>query len=283
MVMINKLDHLIVSVKDISEAEENFTKLFGMNPVWRGEHSELGTVNCIFNFNNTYFELLAAKGKGLGANLVKQSIEAKGEGLTGIVLGTNNIEASKEQLSKKGYNFGDVSSGEGIDFDNNEERRWKNLFLPNDLTRGMFSFLIEHSHGQLPMPEFFPDSSIHKLDHVVVNTNDPDGFIEIYRDAYGIRLALDQTVEKWGGRMLFFRLNKTTIEVIAKEDNNSVEDSLWGMAWDVNNLEAAHKRLSNEGFEITPVKEGRKPDTLVATVKSNTYNIPTLLIQHLSS
>ena len=55
------------------------------------------------------------------------------------------------------------------------------------------------------------------------------------------------------------------------------------MAWDVNNLEAAHKRLSNEGFEITPVKEGRKPDTLVATVKSNTYNIPTLLIQHLSS
>jgi len=281
--MINKLDHLIVSVKDISVAEQNFTKLFGMSPVWRGEHPELGTVNCIFNFNNTYFELLAAKGEGLGASLVKQSIEEKGEGLSGIVLGTNDIETCKEHLSKKGYHFGQVASGEGIDFDNQEARKWKNLFLPDELTRGMFSFLIQHSHGQLPMPETFPDSSIHKLDHVVINTNDPDGFIEIYRDTYGIRLALDQTVEKWGGRMLFFRLNKTTIEVIAKKDNNSVEDSLWGMAWDVNNLEAAHKRLSNEGFEITPIKEGRKPDTLVATVKSNTYNIPTLLIQHLSS
>ena len=31
--MINKIDHLIVSVKNISEAENNYSKLFGMNPV----------------------------------------------------------------------------------------------------------------------------------------------------------------------------------------------------------------------------------------------------------
>ena len=54
------------------------------------------------------------------------------------------------------------------------------------------------------------------------------------------------------------------------------------MAWDVENLEATHKRLDEEGFELTEVKEGRKPNTLVATVKSKTHNIPTLLIQHLA-
>ena len=63
--MINKIDHLIVSVKNISEAENNYSKLFGMNPVWRGKHTELGTINSIFNFNNLYFELLAANGEGL--------------------------------------------------------------------------------------------------------------------------------------------------------------------------------------------------------------------------
>ena len=94
---------------------------------------------------------------------------------------------------------------------------------------------------------------------------------------------MDQTVEKWGGRMLFFRLNKTTIEVIAKKDENKIEDKLWGLAWDVEDIKKTHSRLCNEGFEITPVKEGRKPNTLVATVKSDVYNIPTLLIQHLSS
>ena len=281
--MINKLDHLIVSVKNIAEAEKNYSKLFGMNPVWRGEHKELGTINSIFNFNNTYFELLAANGEGLGAQLVTKTIEENGEGLTGIVLGTEDLENSKNQLLKKGFDFGSVAQGEGLDFDSGKIRRWKNLFLPDKLTRGLFTFLIEHTEGELPEPESLPTSSVHKLDHVVINTNDPDGFIDVYQNIYGLRLALDQTVEKWGGRMLFFRLNHTTIEVIGKNDDNETQDKLWGLAWDVKDLEAAHKRLEKEGFEITPLKEGRKPNTLVTTVKSNTHNIPTLLIEHLAS
>ena len=281
--MINKLDHLIVSVKNIAEAEKNYSKLFGTNPVWRGEHKELGTINSIFNFNNTYFELLAANGEGLGAQLVTKTIEENGEGLTGIVLGTEDLENSKNQLLKKGFDFGSVSQGEGLDFDSGKIRRWKNLFLPDKLTRGLFTFLIEHTEGELPEPESLPTSSVHKLDHVVINTNDPDGFIDVYQNIYDLRLALDQTVEKWGGRMLFFRLNHTTIEVIGKNDDNETQDKLWGLAWDVKDLEATHKRLEKEGFEITPLKEGRKPNTLVTTVKSNTHNIPTLLIEHLAS
>lgn len=280
--MINRLDHLIVSVNDISAAEENFTKFFGIEPVWRGEHSELGTVNAIYNFSNTYFEILAAKGEGIGAELVKQSIQEKGEGLTGLVLGSDNLKDCENQISKKHFKSPPISIGEGMDSDRGEIRRWKNLFLPNELTRGLFAFLIEHTDGHLPLPDEFSDSSVNKLDHVVINTNDPDGFIEVYQDIYGIRLALDQTVEKWGGRMLFFRLNKTTIEVIAKKDENKIEDKLWGLAWDVEDIKKTHSRLCNEGFKITPVKEGRKPNTLVATVKSDVYNIPTLLIQHLS-
>ena len=281
--MINKLDHLIVSVKNIAEAEKNYSKLFGTNPVWRGEHKELGTINSIFNFNNTYFELLAANGEGLGAQLVTKTIEENGEGLTGIVLGTEDLENSKNQLLKKGFDFGSVAQGEGLDFDSGKIRRWKNLFLPDKLTRGLFTFLIEHTEGELPEPENIPTSSVHKLDHVVINTNDPDGFIDVYQNIYDLRLALDQTVEKWGGRMLFFRLNHTTIEVIGKNDDNETQDKLWGLAWDVKDLEATHERLEKEGFDITPLKEGRKPNTLVATVKSNTHNIPTLLIEHLAS
>jgi len=281
--MINKLDHLIVCVNDIIEAEEKFTKLFGISPVWRGEHAELGTINCIFNFSNTYLELLAAKGEGFGADLVRNTIDEQGEGLSGLVLGVEDINSAKVQIEEKGFDLGNISHGKGKDFDNNEVREWNNLFLPEKITRGLFSFLIEHTEGHLPNLNKFPDSSISKLDHVVINTNDPDGFIEIYEGIYGLRLALDQTVEKWGGRMLFFRVNKTTIEVIAKADENDPVDKLWGIAWEVENLEKTHQRISEEGFKITDIKEGRKPNTLVATVKSDTYNIPTLLIQHLPS
>ncbi len=281
--MIKRLDHLIIAVKDIEEAERNYTKLFGNEPVWRGEHKELGTINSLYNFSNIYLELLATNGKGIGADLVERTLSENGEGLAGLVLGTDDISQIKEHITASGYNSTHMSEGEGGDFESGKIRNWKNLFLPQELTRGMFSFIIQHTEGRLSSPQSVPDSAINKLDHVVINTNDADGFIRTYKEVYGIRLALDQTVEKWGGRMLFFRLNKTTIEVIAKEDGLSPKDKLWGLAWDVKDIKQTYDRLRKEGFDMTPVIEGRKPNTLVSTVKSNTHNIPTLLIQHIPS
>ena len=65
--MIKTLDHIIIAVSNLDKAEESYTKIFGSPSVWKGEHKEYGTINCLFNFQNTYFELLAAKGEGLGA------------------------------------------------------------------------------------------------------------------------------------------------------------------------------------------------------------------------
>ena len=277
--MIKTLDHLIVAVSDINEAEKNYSKVFGIDPAWRGEHTEYGTENSLFNFNNTYFELLAAKGEGLGAALVNHALQETGEGLIGIVFGTDNLKETHKKLSKKGF-LGDISFGEGLNLKNNKIRKWKNLFLPPELTRGIFSFLIEHTEGNLPIANKFEPSMVNNLDHVVITTNDADGFIEVYRDVFNIRLALDKFVDEWKSRMLFFRLNKTTIEVVEKVDDKEPKDSLWGLSWEVDNIKEAHKRLEKAGVEITSVKKGIKENTMVATIKSHTHNVPTLLIQH---
>ena len=55
---------------------------------------------------------------------------------------------------------------------------------------------------------------------------------------------------------------------------------MWGLSWEVDNIEEAHERLVKAGVEITPVKKGIKENTMVATIKSHTHNVPTLLIQH---
>jgi len=101
--LIERIDHLIVAVEDLDTAESNYTKIFGHQPVWRGEHQSLGTKNSIFNFNNLYLELLAANGNGAGASLVNSTLEENGEGLAGIVFGSYNLKETKEQLSLKGY------------------------------------------------------------------------------------------------------------------------------------------------------------------------------------
>ena len=278
--MISSIDHLIIAVKDIHDAEENYRKIFGMEPVWKGEHKALGTVNVIFNFKNTYCELLSANGDGLGAALVNGAIKEQGDGLIGVVYGTNNIEESFSALKKSGYLVTEPTEGEGVDNKTQKIRKWKNLFLPPELTRGIFSFIIEHSEGALPSLNKYPKATINKLDHLVINTNDANGFINIYKDVFNIRLALDKVIEHWKSRMLFFRVNKTTIEVIERKNENDSQDSLWGLAWEVESIEEAYKRLISEGVDVTPIKDGLKENTLVATIKSHTHNVPTLLIEH---
>ena len=278
--MISSLDHIILAVDDLQDAEKNYKNILGIEPSWRGLHKELGTANVIFNFKNTYLELLSAEGEGVGADLVKESIKKNGEGLAGIVLNTKDISKASKRLKDLGFLVGDVLTGEGKNKDNNDIRNWKYLFLPQELTRNLFLFLIEHTKGILPQDEKFPPGSINKLDHVVINTNDADGFINIYQDIFNIRLALDRIIEHWKSRMLFFRLNKTTIEVIEKKDRKDPNDSLWGLAWEVESITDAHERLVSKGVEVTEIKKGLKENTLVATIKSHTHNVPTLLIEH---
>jgi catechol 2,3-dioxygenase-like lactoylglutathione lyase family enzyme len=278
--MISSLDHIILAVEDLQDAEKNYKNILGIEPSWRGLHKELGTANVIFNFKNTYLELLSAEGEGVGADLVNESIKKNGEGLAGIVLNTKDISKASKRLKDLGFLVGDVLTGEGKNKDTNDIRNWKYLFLPQELTRNLFLFLIEHTKGILPQDKKFPPGSINKLDHVVINTNDADGFINIYQDIFNIRLALDRIIEHWKSRMLFFRFNKTTIEVIEKKDRKDPNDSLWGLAWEVESIKDAHERLVSKGVEVTEIKKGLKENTLVATVKSHTHNVPTLLIEH---
>ena len=279
--MISTLDHIILAVENLNEAEENYKKIFGIDPVWRGEHKELGTANVIFNLENTYLELLSANGDGLGAALVNHYLEKDGEGLIGIVFGTNDLNEAAKSIKDKGFSIGDITEGEGTNSDESEKRKWKNLFLPPELTRGLFSFIIQHTDGNLPSSKHEMQSAVNKLDHIVINTNDADGFIEIYKNIFGLRLALDKTIEAWNRRMLFFRFNKTTIEVIEENDDMEPSDKLWGLAWAVEDLQETYDRLIKEGLELTEVKPGIKDKTLVSTIRSHTHGVPTLIIQHL--
>ena len=103
--MIENVDHIIIAVEDLESAEDNYTKIFGIEPVWRGFHNELGTSNVLFNFENTYLELLAATGSGIGADMVNNTIEKKGDGLLGLVLGTKNIKAFRERVIGFGFHL----------------------------------------------------------------------------------------------------------------------------------------------------------------------------------
>jgi hypothetical protein len=228
-----------------------------------------------------YLELIAKKDEGPLGEFIGEHLVKNGESIFGLALETDDIENAKKKLSANFKVDLEILDGKGLDNISKKERHWKNILIPMDISRTVFTLLIEHTGGTLPEPKDVDESNISRMDHVVINSNDPDGLVDLYKEKYGIRLALDQFVEQWGGRMLFFRTNHTTIEAIGIKKDGSPEDSLWGLAWTTKNIKKTHKRLLDAGINITDIKDGRKPNTLVATIKSHCSNVPTLLIEHL--
>ncbi|MCB1845511.1 MAG: hypothetical protein KDI09_21255 [Halioglobus sp.] len=120
-----------------------------------------------------------------------------------------------------------------------------------------------------------------RVDHLVLRTQDADACIALFAVALGMRLALDKTVPEWGGRMLFFRTGKLTLEVIAPEEQAGREmpSDFWGIAYRHPDLGKLRADLAARSVAVSELREGRKPGTRVATVKSHALGIPTLLIE----
>ena len=140
--MISSVDHIIIAVKNLDHAIYDYEKILGIAPCWKGKHNELGTQNALFNFENTYLELLSPCDAGPGTEFINSLLAEKGDHLAGIALGTKNIEHAKEALTKDGYGV-EISSGEAASERDGKIRRWKNILLPSNLSRELFIFIIK--------------------------------------------------------------------------------------------------------------------------------------------
>lgn len=126
-----------------------------------------------------------------------------------------------------------------------------------------------------------PVDQVHAIDHVVLRTSAPERTIASWRDRLGLHLALDRSFPSRGLRMLFFRSAGVTLEFVAPIDaaGPGGRDAIDGIAWQVQDLDACRARLEAAGLDVSAARDGFKPGTRVATLRSGTGGLPTLLIQ----
>jgi catechol 2,3-dioxygenase-like lactoylglutathione lyase family enzyme len=132
------------------------------------------------------------------------------------------------------------------------------------------------------VPPAHDDAAPVAIDHVVVNSADPARAMATWRDGAGLRLALDREFPQRGLRLLFFRSNGITLEYatpLPPPDGEAPPDRLWGISYRVTDLAVRRERLLAAGVDVSEVRTGMKPGTSVATVRSGTAGVPTLMIQ----
>lgn len=183
--------------------------------------------------------------------------------------------------------LGNVQLSIGQDTDLHQTRIVGLGLLDDSLPRGESQALnsgprqlqLARSHFRSPHYSDTPgETGIYAVDHIVLQSGDADDCIRLFRDELGLRLALDQEVPQWGGRMLFFRLGKMTLEIIHNLEKPPAQDFFWGITYLCRDIEQTVVALDARGVVHSPIRDGRKPGTRVATIKSHCLGLPTLLV-----
>ncbi|MEM9668958.1 MAG: VOC family protein [Pseudomonadota bacterium] len=279
--MITALDHFVLICPDLQAGADTYQRLLGRKPDWVSE-PDGGAATALFRVDNTALELIAPAGDGEIGDRLRELLDAHGPKLTSLAFASDSICADREVFARRGLSPSGFSDGESVDTLSGEKCHWSRFRCDDAACAGLKTFILQRD-AELVIAEPSDEGTVHALDHIVIFTPNPDRALALYGTRLGLDFRLDRTAEQWKTRFLFFRTGGLIFEVVHRLDKDqdpAGADKIWGLTWTVDNLEAAHQRLSSNGFDISEIRAGRKPGSRVFTVRDGTLDVPTLFIAH---
>ncbi len=288
--MFHCIDRVVIAVPDLERAQREMIGVLGRSPAWIGEYAAVG-IGCVsFRLDNLHVELVSPREESDANAALRKRLDVGGAGLHAVVLETGNLEETIETLRERGLSPHDPVEVIARDEPSGAYRRMLRSGLAPEDAAGirieLNQTLDESGEDPPSLPIGNEAASVKAGDHVVIFTARPERAIELFRDKLDIRLALDRTFDERWVRLLFFRVGGMTIEVGHSlrgpaPEGEAPDDRFFGLAYQVDDIDAAAKRVEEAGLEISDFRDGNKPGTRVFTIKGEPVGVPTLIIQHL--
>ena len=262
--MITSLDHIALAVQDFDAATETYEALIGRQA--EREPSDGGARRAWFHLDNMSLVIAAAEGEGVAGDRIRAHLAEEGEGLGALAFGVGDLTAAQRLCERRGL---------VVVLEDGAKTAWLGregtglpMVLVRARTRSASASLGDRS------------ASLSGLDHVVVQSPNPDRTLALYGAKLGLDLRLDRSNPAWGARQMFFRCSGNVVEIVhgLKDGVSEGPDRFGGLAWRTADPEAARERLAAAGFNVSEVRKGRKPGTQVFTVRDRTFGVPTLVL-----
>ena len=280
--MITGLDHVALAVNDLDAAVAGYRALLGREPNWIG--GDGGARHAWFQLPNMALDVIAPHGDGAFGDTIRKHLAEHGEGVWALAFTVSDIEAFSKLAGRRGLR-GAAPGPVRSTHDDGRKRYWTTCSLDRADTGGLTILLAAPPRDGVAWPLSPPvageAAAVTQLDHVVINTANPDRALAIYGAKLGLDLRLDRSNADWGVRQLFFRCGDAVVEMGAslKTPASDAPDRFGGLAWRVADPEAVQARIAAAGFDVSEVRTGRKPGTKVFTVRSGVPAAPALMIQ----
>ena len=140
--MLTALDHIIIGVHDLAQAEAIFRQKLGLAVSSGGIHPSGGTANRIIVIGDTYLELITVRAPHEAQQSMLDRLN-KGDGYLNFVLSSDNIEADSAAMAQRGVPIIGPKAGQLRSPDGNV-RGWSRTDVERpDLTQH-YPFLIQH-------------------------------------------------------------------------------------------------------------------------------------------
>lgn len=279
--MITGIDHIAIMVRDFDSTVKSYETIFGRTPNWHGFMP--GGRHAWFQFDGIALDIIGSHGTGDEADASRAEIAKFGDAIWGLGFSVPDLAAATKLFERRGLNFLPRHTTRTKN-DNGAERTWEVAVMKRKSANGVGLFLVENKPGALRWPtapaSVADDAAVSALDHIVINTANPERAVAHYGGRLGLDLRLDRSNEQWGARQLFFRCADAVVEIGAslKSPVSDAPDKFGGLAWRVRDPKAARARIAAAGIDVSVVRTGRKPGTSVFTVRSGTGGVPTLML-----
>ncbi|ETR77049.1 glyoxalase [Afipia sp. P52-10] len=256
--MITAVNHLAFAAHDVEAVASDYEIVLDRKA--ERYHAADGSPFCRFQLANVALEISAANGRA--------------EGLTGLGFEVGDIKSTVHKLQRRGLAIGAITD-QTFKSPSHAIARHHAEIDPAS-THGVRFSLVE----TLSEPTPHMTSSVSGLDHVVIRSPNPERAVALYGGRLGLDFALDRTNADWGSRLLFFWSGGVRVEIghaLAKGVSDK-PDSLWGLAWRVDDAARTQQRLQQAGINTSEAKAGRRPGSQVLTVRERTGNVPTIML-----
>jgi catechol 2,3-dioxygenase-like lactoylglutathione lyase family enzyme len=275
--MIVGIDHIGIYVRDLETSVRDITLLLGHSPSWRGVIGEYR--HAWFQLSNVALDVIAPEGNGPETQKTRGYLDKHGEGIWGIGFAVRDLAEARRVLTRRGMEVLEPGITRSVS-ERGEMREWRIAMARRTSMGGITAFFVEQGSLMSGAPSPSGDA-VTGLDHVVINTSNPDRAAAIYGARLGLDLRLDRSNAQWRSRLQFFRCGEAIVEVGSKTDvaPDGTPDRFGGLAWRVPSASSIHSRLAAEGVDVSELRQGRKPGTRVFTVRSRTAGIPTLVLE----
>jgi catechol 2,3-dioxygenase-like lactoylglutathione lyase family enzyme len=267
-------------VRDLDAAAERFAALLGRPAALRSRHPR-GTANALFLFpGGPYLELLAAwdaPERGASAAALERRLAGRGEGLHGLALGGDDLDADVAALRGRGVELADPVENHGTSADGTV-RRWRATRLPSMLDED--AFVIQHLDAAwrterclppLPGRERTAARSIH---HVAFDLPDAEAASRTWEERYALPRVDGIQAERMGAVVLIHRAGDATVEFVgATRADGPVSrrmaargHGLSSLAFEVDDLDGAVAAARAAGVAIGDPEPGVLPGSRVARI-----------------